>query len=97
MALTFIVNVVNSPPTEPGAPKDVDWSKADHDNIFTTNARLPGWCNVDPVEAYALKVKFKEECDCKYDGLFGRFCETIVSSTCINQCSGQGHCRGGFC
>ncbi|GJT73770.1 exostosin family protein [Tanacetum coccineum] len=85
------------PPTEPGAPKGVDWSKSDHENIFTTNASLPGWCNVDPVEAYALKVKFKEECDCKYDGLFGRFCETIVSSTCINQCSGQGHCRGGFC
>lgn len=52
---------------------------------------------MDPVEAYDLKVKFKEECDCKYDGLFGRFCETPVLSTCINQCSGQGHCRGGFC
>jgi hypothetical protein len=42
-------------------------------------------------------MKFKEECDCKYDGLWGRFCEVPVESVCINQCSGHGHCRGGFC
>ncbi|KAL6506040.1 hypothetical protein OROHE_022759 [Orobanche hederae] len=66
-------------------------------NVFTTNVSEPGWCNVDPAEAYASKVKFKEECDCKYDGLWGRFCETPVQSVCINQCSLRGHCRGGFC
>ncbi|KAL5569670.1 hypothetical protein UlMin_026245 [Ulmus minor] len=84
-------------PSDPNAPKVIDWTKADLDNIFTTNVSKPGWCNVDPAEAYAQKVKFKEECDCKYDGLWGQFCEVPVLSVCINQCSGNGHCRGGFC
>ncbi|KAH9648144.1 EGF-like domain-containing protein [Citrus sinensis] len=84
-------------PSQPGAPKLTNWAKADLDNIFTTNGSKPGWCNIDPKEAYALKVQFKEECDCKYDGLLGQFCEVPVSSTCVNQCSGHGHCRGGFC
>ncbi|XP_059646319.1 uncharacterized protein LOC132292199 isoform X1 [Cornus florida] len=84
-------------PSEPGGPILTDWTKADLDNVFTTNGSKPGWCNVDPVEAYAFKVKFKKECDCKYDGLWGRFCEVPVQCTCINQCSGRGHCRGGFC
>ncbi|GMH18719.1 hypothetical protein Nepgr_020560 [Nepenthes gracilis] len=83
-------------PSEPGAPKLTDWGKPDLE-IFTTNSSQPGWCNVDPQEAYAKKVQFKEECDCKYDGLMGQFCETSVQSSCINQCSGHGHCRGGFC
>ncbi|KAM1109532.1 hypothetical protein EV2_009258 [Malus domestica] len=84
-------------PSEPGAPKLTAWAEADLDNVFTTNSSKPGWCNVDPAEAYALKVKFKEECDCKYDGFGGRFCEVPTVCTCINQCSGRGHCRGGFC
>ncbi|KAK9181367.1 hypothetical protein WN944_024504 [Citrus x changshan-huyou] len=92
-ACGFQVNL----PSQPGAPKSTDWAKADLDNIFTTNGSKPGWCNIDPEEAYALKVQFKEECDCKYDGLLGQFCEVPVSSTCVNQCSGHGHCRGGFC
>ncbi|KAM7265504.1 hypothetical protein ACFE04_003187 [Oxalis oulophora] len=92
-ACGFVIN----PPAEPGAPSLTDWAKADLDNVFTTNTSKRGWCNVDPAEAYALKVKFKEECDCKYDGLWGRFCEVPVESICINQCSGHGHCRGGFC
>ncbi|KAJ9184754.1 hypothetical protein P3X46_004449 [Hevea brasiliensis] len=87
---------INSP-SEPGSPKLTDWAKHDLDNIFTTNGSKPGWCNVDPGEAYASKVKFKEECDCKYDCLFGQFCEVPVQCVCINQCSGHGHCRGGFC
>lgn len=52
---------------------------------------------MDPKEAYEGKVHFKEECDCKYDGLWGRFCEVPVRSVCINQCAGHGYCRGGFC
>uniref|UniRef100_A0A2P2JYW2 Uncharacterized protein MANES_09G028900 n=1 Tax=Rhizophora mucronata TaxID=61149 RepID=A0A2P2JYW2_RHIMU len=84
-------------PSDPGEPKLTDWAKADLENIFTMNSSRPGWCNVDPVEAYAFEVKFKEECDCKYDCLFGRFCEVPVQCVCINQCSGHGHCRGGFC
>ncbi|XP_028761555.1 uncharacterized protein LOC114720110 [Neltuma alba] len=84
------------PSSEPGVPKQVDWAKVDQD-VFTTNSSKEGWCNVDPAEAYALKIKFKAECDCKYDGLWGRFCEVPVQSTCINQCSLHGHCRGGFC
>ncbi|KAL2535080.1 Exostosin family protein [Abeliophyllum distichum] len=83
-------------PTQPGGPSMTDWTKPDLD-IFTTNSSIRGWCNVDPAEAYASKVHFKEECDCKYDGLWGRFCETPVESVCINQCSGNGQCRGGFC
>ncbi|KAM7524539.1 hypothetical protein LguiA_014441 [Lonicera macranthoides] len=92
-ACGFKVNL----PTEPGGPALTDWKKADLDNVFTTNGSVRGWCNVDPAEGYAGKVKFKEECDCKYDGLWGRFCEVPVLSVCINQCSGHGHCRGGFC
>ncbi|XP_057982420.1 uncharacterized protein LOC131167642 isoform X2 [Malania oleifera] len=79
------------------ASKLTDWTKADLDNIFTTNESKPGWCNVDPIEAYGSKVHFKEECDCKYDCLAGRFCEVPVLCTCLSQCSGHGHCRGGFC
>lgn len=90
-------NFCFSLPSEPGGPTSIDWTKADLDNIFTTNGSKPGWCNVDPVEAYSSKVKFKEECDCKYDGLWGRLCEVHVLCTCINQCSGHGFCRGGFC
>lgn len=56
-----------------------------------------GWCNVDPKEAYASKIRFKEECDCKYDCLWGEFCEIPTLCSCLNQCSGNGHCRGGFC
>lgn len=52
---------------------------------------------MDPDDAYALKVQIKEECDCKYDCLWGRFCEIPVQCTCVNQCSGHGKCRGGFC
>ena len=92
-----LLNICCSLPSEPGAHKLSDWTKADLDNIFTTNGSKPGWCNVDPAEAYASKVKFKEECDCKYDCTWGRFCETPVLCTCINQCSGHGHCRGGSC
>ncbi|KAH6772808.1 exostosin family protein [Perilla frutescens var. hirtella] len=83
-------------PTEPDGPHLADWAVADRD-IFTTNSSVPGWCNVDPAEGYAATVSIKEACDCKYDGLWGRFCETPVQSVCINQCSGHGHCRGGFC
>ncbi|KAI3973582.1 hypothetical protein MKW92_033308 [Papaver armeniacum] len=84
-------------PSKPSGPKSTDWAKADLDNILTTNSSKPGWCNVDPKEAYALQVKFKEECYCKYDGISGRFCEVPVLSVCINQCSGRGVCHGGFC
>ncbi|XP_010265756.1 PREDICTED: uncharacterized protein LOC104603432 isoform X1 [Nelumbo nucifera] len=83
-------------PSTPGGPKLTNWTKADLD-VFTTNSSKHGWCNVDPQKAYASEVQFKEECDCKYDGLWGRFCEVPVQCTCINQCSGHGHCRGGFC
>ncbi|XP_068643172.1 uncharacterized protein [Aristolochia californica] len=84
-------------PSEPGGPTLTNWSLADLENIFTTNTSKPGWCNVDPQEAYASKVHFKEECDCKYDGLWGQFCEIPTVCSCLNQCSGNGHCRGGFC
>ncbi|PON32049.1 Exostosin-like [Parasponia andersonii] len=82
--------------SEPDGPKLTDWTKPDED-VFTTNGSKIGWCNVDPAEAYANNVKFKEECGCKYDGLWGRFCEVPVLSTCINQCSGNGLCRSGSC
>ncbi|KAK9123480.1 hypothetical protein Sjap_013082 [Stephania japonica] len=84
-------------PSIPNDPIVTNWAKPDLDNIFTTNISKPGWCNVDPEEAYSSKARFKEECDCKYDGLWGRFCEIPVQCTCINQCSGHGHCHGGFC
>uniref|UniRef100_A0A1J3DH65 Putative glucuronoxylan glucuronosyltransferase F8H n=1 Tax=Noccaea caerulescens TaxID=107243 RepID=A0A1J3DH65_NOCCA len=83
-------------PVNPEEPKMTDWSKPDLD-IITTNSSKQGWCNVDPEDAYASKVKIKEECDCKYDCLWGRFCEVPVQCTCVNQCSRHGKCRGGFC
>ncbi|XP_051151654.1 uncharacterized protein LOC127265726 isoform X2 [Andrographis paniculata] len=83
-------------PSKEGDPPITNWTVADKE-IFTTNSSKRGWCNVDPSEAYDNKVRIKEECDCKYDGLWGRYCEVPVSSVCINQCSGHGHCRGGFC
>ncbi|WOK95473.1 hypothetical protein Cni_G04180 [Canna indica] len=84
-------------PSQPDDPNVTDWSKGDFENIFTTNGTKHGWCNVDPEDAYASKVNYKVECDCKYDCALGQFCEIPTSCTCINQCSGHGHCRGGFC
>ena len=94
--LIYTLDICVSPSSEPGVPERFDWTKVDQD-VFTTNSSKKGWCNVDPAEAYAQKAEFKEECDCKYDGLWGQFCEMPVQSTCINQCSMNGHCRGGFC
>ncbi|KAK9699287.1 hypothetical protein RND81_08G165100 [Saponaria officinalis] len=88
-ACGFTINSSSTPPI-------TDWGKPDM-GVFTTNGSVEGWCNVDPQEAYNGKVKFKEECHCKYDGRIGQFCEIPVMSTCINQCSGHGFCRGGFC
>ncbi|KMZ59131.1 exostosin family protein [Zostera marina] len=79
------------------AHKGANFTKADHSNIFTTNASKDGWCNVDPKEAYTKRVNYKRQCDCKYDGFAGIFCEIPTVCTCINQCTGHGHCRGGFC
>ncbi|CAA6667335.1 unnamed protein product [Spirodela intermedia] len=59
-----------NPPSGPGQPELTDWTKKDP-NVFTTNISEPGWCNVDPKEAYASRVNFKRECDCKYDCLWG--------------------------
>ncbi|PKA53601.1 putative glucuronoxylan glucuronosyltransferase F8H [Apostasia shenzhenica] len=84
-------------PSAPGKPRISDWTKHDLENVYTTNKSKHGWCNVDPQEAYANKVNFKEECDCKYDGLWGRFCETMAECSCVNQCSMHGYCRGGAC
>eukprot|EP01018_Ginkgo_biloba_P032824 Gb_35367 [translate_table: standard] len=77
--------------------QEVNWTKADSENIFTTDIGKPGWCNVDPQEAYEGKVQYKDQCDCKYDCQWGRFCEIPTECSCINQCSGNGYCHGGFC
>ncbi|XP_031488186.1 uncharacterized protein LOC116256114 isoform X1 [Nymphaea colorata] len=82
---------------EHGLPKVINWSRPDFENIFTNDSTRHGWCNVVPEDAYASRVKFKQECDCKYDCTVGRFCEIPTTCSCINQCSGHGHCRGGFC
>ncbi|KAJ1692556.1 hypothetical protein LUZ63_009254 [Rhynchospora breviuscula] len=84
-------------PAKTRDPKSTDWTKVDFDNIFSANASKPGWCNVDPHDAYASKFKIKENCDCPYDGTLGPLCEIPTMCSCLNQCSGHGHCRGGFC
>ncbi|XP_047311326.1 uncharacterized protein LOC124914762 [Impatiens glandulifera] len=76
----------------PNGIENVNWGKPDLD----INSKL-GWCNVDPDEAYASNIETKKDCGCQYDGQLGQFCEIPVLSFCINQCSGHGHCRGGFC
>ncbi|KAF7819004.1 putative glucuronoxylan glucuronosyltransferase F8H [Senna tora] len=94
--LTWTCGFQFLPPSETGGSKRIDWSRIDED-VFTTNGSKRGWCNVDPTDAYTHKVRFKEECSCRFDGLWGQFCEIPVQSACINQCSGHGHCHGGFC
>ncbi|XP_078442215.1 uncharacterized protein LOC144711931 isoform X2 [Wolffia australiana] len=66
-------------------------------NVFGTNNSEPGWCNIVPEQAFASKAKRKMLCNCKYDCLWGEYCEIPTVCSCINQCSGHGHCRGGFC
>ncbi|KAF3328054.1 glucuronosyltransferase [Carex littledalei] len=85
------------PPAKPGDPELTDWTKVDFENVFSSNASNPGWCNIDPRDAYSSKLKIKENCHCKYDCTWGRVCEIPTICSCLNQCSGHGHCRGGFC
>ncbi len=33
----------------------------------------------------------------RLDGLLGTLCDEPVEQTCVNQCSGHGECRLGFC
>ncbi|CAM6115149.1 unnamed protein product [Calypogeia fissa] len=61
-----------------------------------------GWCNLDPnlINVYhdrKMIFPWNEKCYCMYDGYGGPFCDQPVESVCINQCSGNGHCRGGSC
>lgn len=97
MHLTFVFSLFSRPPAKPGDPELTDWTKVDFDNVFSSNASNPGWCNVDPQDAYSSGLKIKENCHCKYDCTWGRFCEIPTMCSCLNQCSGHGHCRGGFC
>lgn len=36
-------------------------------------------------------------CPCLIDGISGPLCELRTEQVCINQCSGHGECRMGFC
>lgn len=65
--------------------------------IYTKDNSTPGWCNVDPAEYYNGTMLKKEDCFCIYDGIAGELCEYPTESTCVNQCSGNGLCRNGFC
>ncbi|XP_078442149.1 uncharacterized protein LOC144711888 isoform X2 [Wolffia australiana] len=80
----------------PDGQKITNWTRKDP-NFFSTDINEPGWCNIVPEQAYSANAKRKIGCDCKYDGLWGDYCEIPTVSSCINQCSGHGHCRGGFC
>ncbi|KAJ4775422.1 exostosin family protein [Rhynchospora pubera] len=95
--LLKIVHLGNGSPAKTRDPESTDWTKVDIDNIFSTNASKPGWCNMDPHDAYASKFKIKENCNCPYDGTSGLLCEIPTMCNCLNQCSGRGHCHGGFC
>ncbi|KAI5056841.1 hypothetical protein GOP47_0028659 [Adiantum capillus-veneris] len=74
----------------------VDWAKPDWD-IFTNVSTKEGWCNVDPIDWNNKHAKVKEQCECKYDCTAGRLCEIAIQCVCINQCSGNGFCKGGIC
>jgi hypothetical protein len=36
-------------------------------------------------------------CPCMVDGWAGRECNVPIEMMCLNQCSGKGECRNGFC
>jgi hypothetical protein len=36
-------------------------------------------------------------CPCRLDGLHGDYCNITGLHTCLNQCSGRGHCYLGLC
>ncbi|CAM6091825.1 unnamed protein product [Calypogeia fissa] len=71
----------------------VNWTTPDPLIFSNSSNDGRGWCNLDP---HVLSL-WKMECYCTYDGTGGRFCSVPVESFCINQCSGNGQCRGGFC
>ncbi|KAK7396264.1 hypothetical protein VNO78_17142 [Psophocarpus tetragonolobus] len=68
----------HGPSSEPGGSMLVDWTKLDQ-IVFTTNSSKIGWCNVDPGEAYADKVKLKKECEFNYDGFEGGFVKCMCN------------------
>ncbi|EFJ04733.1 glycosyltransferase-like protein [Selaginella moellendorffii] len=78
---------------------EVDWAKTDFEIVYAnaTQNNSIGWCNVKPEDHYSGKVRLKPHCDCKYDCSWGLLCETPTECSCVNQCSGHGVCRGGFC
>ncbi|XP_078442274.1 uncharacterized protein LOC144711981 [Wolffia australiana] len=80
----------------PGGEKITNLKRRDP-NVFGMNTSEPGWCNIIPEQGYSSQAKRKMSCDCKYDCNWGEYCEIPTMCSCINQCSGHGHCRGGFC
>ncbi|KAK9805384.1 hypothetical protein WJX73_009679 [Symbiochloris irregularis] len=47
-----------------------------------------GWCEAEEPE---------QSCGCVVDGQTGPYCDEPLEHTCLNQCSGHGQCRFGFC
>ncbi|BFI33899.1 protein MpGT47.12 [Marchantia polymorpha subsp. ruderalis] len=72
----------------------VDWDAPDP-SIFSNDNESIGWCNLSIQDLD--KFEKKPNCGCIYDGTGGDLCEVPVESFCINQCSGNGRCRGGSC
>ncbi|OAE34870.1 hypothetical protein AXG93_1587s1010 [Marchantia polymorpha subsp. ruderalis] len=77
-----------------GRDDRVDWDAPDP-SIFSNDNESIGWCNLSIQDLD--KFEKKPNCGCIYDGTGGDLCEVPVESFCINQCSGNGRCRGGSC
>ncbi|KAL3687747.1 hypothetical protein R1sor_014056 [Riccia sorocarpa] len=76
---------------------ELDWNVPDS-SLFSNKSGSIGWCNWSVEDFLRVgKVPAGDKCLCKYDGVAGALCEIPVESFCINQCSGNGRCRGGSC
>mmetsp|Transcript_28884 Transcript_28884/g.77805 ORF Transcript_28884/g.77805 Transcript_28884/m.77805 type:complete len:776 (-) Transcript_28884:785-3112(-) len=78
------MNNVHPKTTKEGLVVPWSWKTHSYDDVFGPD----GWCNA---------ANPKRHLDCLLDGLAGPTCSIHTEQVCMNQCSGHGECRQGFC